>query len=651
MATTPTRNPIPSEAPQDLKFNAGKIDEFVTSQGWTYTDRFGVKRYTIEGLNYLALQAISAFGYITIDSFQAGASLTLPNQVLRDTTTGEYYRWDGALPKVVPAGSTPQTSGGIGGGKWLSVGYAVLSNSLSKVDAESVVHGATYAEIRTSNVAGDQIKCIGRTAKRDGGEGWFFLDTTDTTSADDDGTVLVDSAGRRWKRSFDGAKMACWWGVKDGEDISTALQKAVNNGGKVEVKDGQYTSTSTIVADFSSADFPNPGRKSLRFDLIGQSQHNTTFNTNNIDFLSYTGNDYTVPANVGQGIFSGMRFQDFCIYGTANTGRGLVLNNAINVNTQNLRIRRNRVGLALKGISVSDFYDCAIDYNETGLYMTTGLNSPMNANRFSSMKFGSNFRYAVLGDAGTRVTFDNCDFENNGWGVGEAGGSDATGNVSLNVVEPISTINFNDCYIEGNEGYADFDINNTTASPLIINFRNCVFGRGNSRGRGCKYVVMTRSTGGGIVVLNFSGCFFYTQTSGGYVAKSTEPVIYAHPLLRVTGLDTCIFGINVNMSNGIISSSGAYMVAVGSDGNIIKSPQWIKSAKTSTGAYRVTSSYSFGVDINSFVVTAMGRTTGYRVDVVKISPTILDIRVRDSAGALIDGGFDLSIISGMWEGR
>lgn len=43
MATTLTNKPVPSESPIDLKFNAGKIDEFVTSMGWTYTDRFGVK--------------------------------------------------------------------------------------------------------------------------------------------------------------------------------------------------------------------------------------------------------------------------------------------------------------------------------------------------------------------------------------------------------------------------------------------------------------------------------------------------------------------------------------------------------------------------------------------------------------------------------
>lgn len=134
MATQPTNLSVPSETPRDLKFNAGKIDEFVTSTAHTYTDRFGVRHWTIAGIEYTAAQAISQFGYITVDSFQAGATLTLPNQTLRDTSTGEYYRWDGVFPKVVPAGSTPESSGGTGIGSWLSVGDAVLRGQISDPD-------------------------------------------------------------------------------------------------------------------------------------------------------------------------------------------------------------------------------------------------------------------------------------------------------------------------------------------------------------------------------------------------------------------------------------------------------------------------------------------------------------------------------------
>ena len=51
MATTPTNNPIPSEDPRDLKFNAGKIDEEVNGSADYYTDRFGVQRMTNSGRN------------------------------------------------------------------------------------------------------------------------------------------------------------------------------------------------------------------------------------------------------------------------------------------------------------------------------------------------------------------------------------------------------------------------------------------------------------------------------------------------------------------------------------------------------------------------------------------------------------------------
>lgn len=132
MATTPTSNPIPSEAPQDLKFNAGKIDEVVTSDSLYYIDRFGIKRRTINGIVYDANQAIKNYGYITKDSFEDGSTLSTANECLRWKSNGEYYRWDGNFPKVVPAGSTPDSTGGTGTGKWVSVGDASLRTALNQ---------------------------------------------------------------------------------------------------------------------------------------------------------------------------------------------------------------------------------------------------------------------------------------------------------------------------------------------------------------------------------------------------------------------------------------------------------------------------------------------------------------------------------------
>ncbi|CVE54102.1 hypothetical protein [Serratia marcescens] len=48
--TTPTSKPIRSNDVIDLKFNAEKIDEVVNSNAENYFDRFGVERYTLEGI-------------------------------------------------------------------------------------------------------------------------------------------------------------------------------------------------------------------------------------------------------------------------------------------------------------------------------------------------------------------------------------------------------------------------------------------------------------------------------------------------------------------------------------------------------------------------------------------------------------------------
>lgn len=148
MATTPNQKPVPSEDYINMRFNAGKLDEFVTSQGWTYTDRFGLKRYTIEGLNYLAQQAMSAYGYVTLSgvTFTTGATINNPNEVLLNTANGEYYKWTGSFAsgsKVVPANSTPASTGGVGVGKWLSVGDATLRGGLASNNGASLIgtHG------------------------------------------------------------------------------------------------------------------------------------------------------------------------------------------------------------------------------------------------------------------------------------------------------------------------------------------------------------------------------------------------------------------------------------------------------------------------------------------------------------------------------
>lgn len=63
-----------------------------------------------------------ALGYVLVDSFEKGAVLTSRYQALHFEYQGEYFRWDGDLPKSVPPHSTPYSSGGIGKGAWVYIG-------------------------------------------------------------------------------------------------------------------------------------------------------------------------------------------------------------------------------------------------------------------------------------------------------------------------------------------------------------------------------------------------------------------------------------------------------------------------------------------------------------------------------------------------
>ena len=99
-----------------------------------------VTNKTLDGLENLYNHAISQVGYITMDSFEDGATLTLPNQTLRHEATGEYYRWDGEFPKTVQSGSTPETAGGVGLGAWVSVGDATLRGNLAGDNGSDYVH-------------------------------------------------------------------------------------------------------------------------------------------------------------------------------------------------------------------------------------------------------------------------------------------------------------------------------------------------------------------------------------------------------------------------------------------------------------------------------------------------------------------------------
>lgn len=86
----------------------------------------------------LSVQSVEDFNEINnmnmrrSGSFDDGFTATDPMQIF--IYNGDYYRWSGDFPKVVPASSTPDSSGGLGIGAWLSVGDATLRSNLASGD-------------------------------------------------------------------------------------------------------------------------------------------------------------------------------------------------------------------------------------------------------------------------------------------------------------------------------------------------------------------------------------------------------------------------------------------------------------------------------------------------------------------------------------
>lgn len=129
---------------------------------------------------------------------------------------------------------------------------------LAGFDATSILSDlgikmGSYADIRAYSGPLNSIQCYGRTKMRDGGDGIFVRDDADAITPDNGGTVLVDIAGRRWKRVYEGDVLLLWFcergdGISDyTTQIQAASQVAVDESRRLVFEQGTYNYTSIQV--------------------------------------------------------------------------------------------------------------------------------------------------------------------------------------------------------------------------------------------------------------------------------------------------------------------------------------------------------------------------------------------------------------------
>lgn len=118
-------------------------------------------------------------------SFGVGYTIKTKREALLWATTdggdGNHYIWAGTLPKIVPAGSTPTTTGGVVVGAWQNVGDGSLKSKLQSSSGAKEI-GITSGNSQITNVQSLHDNTQGQFAKSLLKEGGVNDKTTDNTA-------------------------------------------------------------------------------------------------------------------------------------------------------------------------------------------------------------------------------------------------------------------------------------------------------------------------------------------------------------------------------------------------------------------------------------------------------------------------------------
>lgn len=298
MTTYNTGNPIGSTDARDRLDNTENMDYLENSiTELTHPDRLGNVRKTRHGMEVEHDAQISAhesehdaqiaahesehdaqmqsfesdfdgrlegMAFTRVGAFTTGATLTDMRQVLvwevSQGGDGHEYGWTGAFPKVVAAGATPATSGGIGAGAWVDRTDVTLRSEINIVQKRFTCVADMVAD--TSLSVGNIVETVGYydgwaglTEKPIGGNKYEIVAAG--TGADDGGSYInLAGSGLQAKGLFvDGLITIDRFGAipnNNAVDNSTAINAALTFGKDVKLGRGMYYIASQIFPPYGS---------------------------------------------------------------------------------------------------------------------------------------------------------------------------------------------------------------------------------------------------------------------------------------------------------------------------------------------------------------------------------------------------------------
>lgn len=410
---------------------------------------------------------------------------------------------------------------------------------------------------------------------------------------------------------------------------SASIVAAVAKGGKVVIKNGGHYMSATAQCDYGVEPIVGfPGHESKRFDVAGETMGGTILSVQHSGYaLFFSGSYLPDPPHVTQNLAGFDSVSNLTLVGASVTapnttdtgGFGLLVRKKAYTSIRRIAALNLRIGLHLDGVLSSTVEDYTIEGCYAGaVFEDFNSFSGPNGMHFRRIKIGGSTDLALRSDIGAAMNFDNLTIEN-------CGVMPSSRFVATFINQPgqwAGSVNYMSSYCENNAGHADYNFENNSTHPLVINMNGSMFQR-NSPSRYTGVNIRLNSTGGGRVTMKIGTTSFLSSL--GYVPSASRPFFIVGANCEVIWDESCAFSETTSLAYWLCLHR-AYSFSVAADGTILSGPDGFACTALGGGIYRFyrTSGFSdfakfaddysihpSSTDVNVYISVVSNKTSSY----------------------------------------